>query len=63
MFTVRVKPMQNVIIKNEKNPWLEILLHVKKILFSDICKIRFGRFGKLCLNQHAKSCEIREYDD
>ena len=55
--------MQNVIIKNEKNPWLEILLHVKKILFSDICKIRFGRFGKLCLNQHAKSCEIREYDD
>ena len=25
-FSVRVKPIQNVIVKNEKYPWLEILL-------------------------------------
>ena len=32
-FSVRIKPIQNVIIKNEKNPWLEILLHLKKYRF------------------------------
>ena len=30
-FSVRVKPIQNVIIKN--NPWLEILLHLKQYCF------------------------------
>ena len=30
VFSVRVKPMQNVIIKKRKNSWLEILLHLRK---------------------------------
>ena len=35
-FSVRVKAIQNVIIKNGKNPWLETLLHLKKKHFSDL---------------------------
>ena len=32
-FSIRVKPIQNVKTKNEKNPWLKILLHLKTYRF------------------------------
>ena len=32
-FSVCVKPMQNIIMKSEENPWLEILLHLKNCRF------------------------------
>ena len=38
-FSVRLKPMQNVIIKNQKNTWLEILFHLKKYRFLIVVRL------------------------
>ena len=32
-YSDRLNQLENIIIKNEKNLWLEILLHLKNIIF------------------------------